>query len=162
MDILQNIYKLVDKCLYSYMKKHNYSLDKKDFKILDELKQDSRSTIKEIAKKTKIRPSTVHQRIKKLIDNDVIEKFTVKLNNLAVGESFIVFILVKTEHELSNALFNNPHVKEVFGVTGEYDLLMKLKFSDINDFNDFILDFRKDNSVITLTMVATTKIKEEI
>ena len=34
MDILQNIYKLVDKCLYSYMKKHNYSLDKKDFKII--------------------------------------------------------------------------------------------------------------------------------
>ena len=161
MDIFQNIYKLVDKYLYLYMEKQNYELDKKDFKIIDELKQDSRSTIKEIAKKTKIRPSTVHQRIKKLLDNEVIEKFTVKLSNLAVGESFVVFVLVKADHEIERTFFESPHVKEVFGITGEYDLLMKLKFADINDFNEFILHFRKHNHV-TLTMVATTIIKEEI
>src|SRR3989344_4771586 len=70
-------------------------LDNKDQRIIDILKQDSREPIREISKKTKIRPSTVHHRIQKLLENGVIEKFTIKLNNKEVGENFIVFMLVK-------------------------------------------------------------------
>ena len=141
-------------------------MDDKDKKILEILKQDSREPIREIAKKTKIRPSTVHQRIQKLIENKVIENFTVKLNNEKVGENFIVFMLVKggTTEYIDNKILSNVHVKEVFGVTGEYDLLIKLKFRDVAEFHEFILNFRKDRKEIqsTLTMVATTNLKEFI
>ena len=141
-------------------------LDNKDFKILEELKQDSRKSIKDISKKTKIRPSTVHQRIQKLVKNNVIEKFTIKLNDRAVKEDFIVFMLVKggTSEYIDNKILANMHVKEIFGITGEYDLLIKLKFENIGKFNDFILKFRKENKDIhsTLTMVTTANLKEEI
>ncbi len=141
-------------------------IDDKDNKIIEILKQNSREPIREIAKITKIRPSTVHQRIQKLIDNKVIEKFTIKLNNKAVGENFIVFMLVKgtaTEY-IDNKVLNNKHVKEVFGITGEYDLIVKLKFKDIEEFNDFVLNFRKEKKEIqsTITMIVTTNLKEEI
>ena len=141
-------------------------IDDKDRKIIEVLKQNSREPIREIAKITKIRPSTVHQRIQKLIDNRVIEKFTIKLNNKAVGENFIVFMLVKgtaTEY-IDNKVLNNKHVKEVFGITGEYDLIVKLKFKDIEEFNDFVLNFRKEKKEIqsTITMIVTTNLKEEI
>ena len=69
-------------------------VDDKDRKIISLLKENSRYSIRNIAKKTGIRPSTVHQRIQKLIKEKVIEKFTVKLSNKAVGENFIVFILI--------------------------------------------------------------------
>ena len=138
----------------------------KDEKIIAALKQNSRESIKEIAKKTKIRPSTVHQRIGKLIENNTIEKFTIKLNNKAVGQNFIVFMLVKgsTTDYIDNKFLNSGHVKEVFGVTGEYDLLAKLKFNDVEEFNDFILDFRKNKKDIqsTLTMIVTANLKEEV
>ena len=141
-------------------------LDNKDFKILEELKQDSRKSIKDISKKTKIRPSTVHQRIQKLVKNNVIEKFTIKLNDRAVKEDFIVFMLVKggTSEYIDNKILTNIHVKEIFGITGEYDLLIKLKFENIGKFNDFILKFRKENKDIqsTLTMVTTANLKEEV
>ena len=141
-------------------------LDNKDFKILEELKQDSRKSIKDISKKTKIRPSTVHQRIQKLVKSSVIEKFTIKLNDRAVKEDFIVFMLVKggTSEYIDNKILTNIHVKEIFGITGEYDLLIKLKFENIGKFNDFILKFRKENKDIqsTLTMVTTANLKEEI
>ena len=144
----------------------NMGIDNKDKKIIDVLKENSRGPIREIAKKTKIRPSTVHQRIQKLIGSNVIEKFTIKLNNNAVGENFIVFMLVKggTTQYIDSKILNNEHVKEVFGVTGEYDLLIKLKFENVADFNDFVINFRKDKKEIqsTLTMVATTNLKEEI
>ena len=141
-------------------------IDDKDRKIIEVLNQNSREPIREIAKITKIRPSTVHQRIQKLIENKVIERFTIKLNNKAVGENFIVFMLVKgtaTEY-IDNKVLNNKHVKEVFGITGEYDLIVKLKFKDIEEFNDFVLNFRKEKKEIqsTITMIVTTNLKEEI
>jgi DNA-binding Lrp family transcriptional regulator len=41
-------------------------MDKKDLAIIELLKKDSRYSVRDISKKTGIRPSTVHQRIKKL------------------------------------------------------------------------------------------------
>ena len=59
--------------------------------------------------------------------------------------------------------FKNKAVKEAFGITGEYDICLKCKFKDINEFNNFIMDLRnKRNLRRTLTMVSTVVIKEEI
>ncbi|MDP7324221.1 MAG: Lrp/AsnC family transcriptional regulator, partial [Candidatus Woesearchaeota archaeon] len=117
------------------------SLQDKDKKIIGLLKEEGRASIRDIAKKTNLRPSTVHQRLRKLQDDQVIEKFTVKLNNDAVEENFIVFILVNTKKHLSAAALSHPSIKEVFGVTGEFDLLIKCKFKDIVAFNHFIIEF---------------------
>ena len=141
-------------------------IDNKNAKIIEILKNDSRLPIREIAKQTKIRPSTVHQRIQKLIASKVIEKFTIKLNNKEIGENFIVFMLVKgsTAEYIDSRLLNNKHAKEFFGITGEYDLLIKLKFENVEEFHNFILNFRREKKEIqsTLTMVVTTNLKEDI
>jgi len=52
----------------------------------------------------------------------------------------------------------------VFGITGEYDMMVKLKFKDVTEFNDFIINFRDENKEVrkTITMVATVKLKEEL
>lgn len=140
-------------------------LDKKDRLIIDVLKENSRLSVRKAAKKTGVRPSTVHERIKKLVKEGVIEKFTLKLNNKAVEESFIVFMLVKggTKDYLDNKIINDKHIKEIFGVTGEYDMLLKLKFRDVEEFNDFLINFRKEQKEVrqTFTMVSTANIKEE-
>ncbi len=137
-------------------------LDGKDHKIIALLRENSRFSIRQIAKKSNIRPSTVHQRIQKLVKENVIEKFTLKLNNKAFGEGFIAFLLMTTKKDLPNLFFTNKHIKEVFGVTGEYDLIVKLKFKDVEEFNDYIIKLRKSAIEKTLTMVVTTTIKEEI
>ena len=139
-------------------------LDLKDHKIIGVLKENSRMAIRDIAKATGLRPSTVHDRINKLIREKVIERFTLKLNNKAIGENFIVFMLVKSEVEIPNSyIVSDPHIKEVFGVTGEYDLMIKLKFKDIEEFNEFVINFRKKFSLKnTMTLVATINVKEEI
>ncbi len=138
-------------------------LDMKDHKIIAELRKNSRQSIRDIAKKTKLRPSTVHERIRKLEKNNIIEKFTLKLNNRAVGENFIAFMLISSDKQIEEIHFKNPHIREVFGVTGEYDLLLKLKFTDIEEFNNFVIKFRNDTGIKkTQTMVATVNIKEEL
>ena len=141
-------------------------LDKKDVKIIEVLKENSRASIRDISKATKIRPSTVHQRIKRLVGNGVIEKFTVRLNDDDVGEGFTVFMLISgsPERYLDDKFLKNDHVKGIYGITGEYDLLIKMKFKDMNAFNEFLLDFREKYSKHiskTLTMVQTVKLKDD-
>lgn len=141
-------------------------IDKKDNKIIDVLKEDSRKPIRDIAKETTIRPSTVHDRIKKLTRENVIEKFTIKLDDKQVGQNFIVFMLIKggTKEYISRRIINNKHVKEIFGITGEYDLMLKLKFEDVEQFNKFLIKFRREQEGVknTYTMISTVKVKEEI
>jgi DNA-binding Lrp family transcriptional regulator len=138
-------------------------LDSKDLKIITVLKENSRLAIRDIAKKTQLRPSTVHLRIQRLQENNIIEKFTLKLNNKAIGEDFIVFMYITTKEDLLPSFFNNSHIKEAFGITGEYDLLLKLKFRDISQFNDYIIALRKNKAITkTITNVVTVGIKEEL
>lgn len=141
-------------------------MDDKDHAIIALLKENSRYSVRDIAKKTGIRPSTVHERIKKLIRDGIIERFTLKLNNKAVGENFIVFMLVagKPTEYVGTALLKHKNIKEVFGITGEYDMIFKLKFKDVEEFNDYVINFRKMNRNVikTLTMVVTTTLKEDI
>lgn len=138
-------------------------LDDKDLKIIAVLKQNSRLAIRDIAKRTQLRPSTVHQRIQRLIKNNVIERFTLKLNNQAINENFIVFIHITTTKDIPPPFFQDPHIKEAFGITGEYDLLLKLKFKDITEFNDYIIGLRKHKAITkTITNVVTANIKEEL
>ncbi|MDD9952873.1 MAG: Lrp/AsnC family transcriptional regulator [Candidatus Woesearchaeota archaeon] len=135
-------------------------MDEKDRSILDVLRHTGRASLKEISHRTGLRPSTVHARVKHLEQDGTIEHFTVKLDNKKVGENFIVFLFVKTTGHLD---VSNNHIKEVFGVTGEHDLLLKLKFSGIEEFNEFLLTFREQEVVQdTLTMVATATVKEEL
>ncbi|MBW2989013.1 Lrp/AsnC family transcriptional regulator [Candidatus Woesearchaeota archaeon] len=138
-------------------------IDKKDLAIIRALRENSREPIRAIAKRTKLRPSTVHQRILRLKEKGIIERFTLKLNNKAMGEGFIVFMLIKTKPSaIFDKLAGDEHIKEFFGITGEYDLLLKLKFKDVEDFNNYVIRFRKEQAIqTTLTMVATANVKEE-
>lgn len=138
-------------------------LDDHDHSIIDVLRRNARMSIRDIAKELKLRPSTVHVRLTKLTKNKIIEKFTLKLNNEAINEAFIVFILIATDKLIPNTAFQHKNIKEVFGVTGEYDLLMKCKFKDVVEFNSFILDFRKKHNLKkTVTQIATITLKEEL
>lgn len=138
-------------------------IERKDHKIMDLLRKNSRLSIRQIAKKTSIRPSTVHLRIQRLVKGGIIEKFTVKLNNKAYGEGFIAFLLITTRQDIPTTFLQNKHIKEVFGITGEYDLILKLKFKDVDEFNHFIINLRKYPSLQkSLTMVVTMTIKEEM
>jgi len=141
------------------------TLDRKDHSILEVLKRNSRASVREIAKLTDIRPSTVHQRIKRMIDIGAIQQFTIKLDDEILGEPLTVFILITGApgQYLDAKLFKSPAVKEVHGITGEYDIIMKCKFSDLSQFHQFLISFRdKYGKYInkTITMVETVNLKE--
>ncbi len=142
------------------------ALDDGDRRLLDALRGNSRASLKEIASRTGLRPTTVFNRIRRLTDAGVIERFTIRVNPSAVGEDFVVFVLVSglPERFADDWLLRSRHVAEAYGVTGEYDLLLKLRFAGKGEFNDFILDFReryKRSVTRTVSMIETATLKRE-
>ena len=140
-------------------------LDDKDLKIIEHLKQNARISVRDLGKKAKIRPSTVHQRIKRLVDNGVVQSFTIKLDPEKMGEHLTVFMLVSgsLDKYFDDRFMKSKHILEIHGITGEYDLLLKLRFKDMNQFNKFVIDFRDRYSRSiskTITMVETVRLKE--
>lgn len=140
-------------------------LDQKDLAILNLLEADARLSIRKIGTLTKIRPSTVHQRIKRMIKEGVIQKFTIKLDPEKFGENLTVFMLVagSLNKYLDDRFMKSKNILEIHGITGEYDLLIKLRFKDMKQFNKFIIEFREKYSRSiskTITMVGTVQLKE--
>ena len=135
-----------------------------DHKIIALLEQNARAPVQTLASATGKPASTVYHRIKKLEESGVIEGYTVKLDEKTMGKDFTVYVLVSgsTGNYLDENFLEKKEVTEVVGVTGEYDILLKMQFADILDYNKFLTDFRQEyvnNIRQTVTMVRTERIK---
>ena len=56
------------------------SLNQKDMTLLLRLSQDSRISLTALGKELKLTPAAVAYRINKLVENEIIEKFTITIN----------------------------------------------------------------------------------
>ncbi len=140
-------------------------LDPRDRDILTFLDHDGRASVRTIAKAVDLPPSTVHARMTRLERQGVISNYTVKVEPRRMGLGFVAYILVSgsAERYLDEEFLARPEVEEVAGITGEYDLLIKVRLARLEDFNSFLMDFRDrfdDYLDKTITMVRTARLKE--
>lgn len=124
-------------------------LDENDQKIIAALREDSSLSTRRIAKKILLPVTTVHNRIKKLVNEGVIERFTIEVNNKKVGLTLSAYILLKlefkhlfkrvgTQQDLASVIMKFPQVRSVDYLTGQYDAIIHALFKDIDDLNYFI------------------------
>jgi Lrp/AsnC family transcriptional regulator, leucine-responsive regulatory protein len=132
--------------------------DKTDEKIIDFLRNDSRESFVDIGKKLKLSESAVRRRVKNLVDNGTIKKFTIE-----VGEknttSAIVLISVDSSMDTSKVsikIAKLDGIKTVYEITGQYDITAIISAPSITEINTCIDALRKipgvidSNSVIIL------------
>ena len=62
-------------------------MDSKDEKILEVLRENSRLSAQQISRKTLIPITTVHNRMKKLVTEGIIKKFTIDVNPVKIGKT---------------------------------------------------------------------------
>jgi len=145
-------------------------IDKKDEKILIELKKNARQSTKDISKKVKIPRVTVHDRIKKMIDNGIIKSFTVKMDYKKIDLPTNVFVFVAitpnniTHRDLANRISKLPGAYEVHMITGEYDLLIKVKGKNIEEIGKIVIDKIRVMEGVSksFTSVCLETIKEDV
>jgi len=132
--------------------------DKIDEKIIEFLRNDSRESFVDIGKKLKLSESAVRRRVKNLVANGTIKKFTVEVGD-SNSTSAIVLISVDSAMDtskVSSKIIKIEGVKKVYEITGQYDITVIISAPSINDINTCIDALRKipgvtdSNSVIIL------------
>lgn len=132
--------------------------DKIDEKIIEFLRNDSRESFVDIGKKLKLSESAVRRRVKNLVANGTIKKFTVEVGD-SNSTSAIVLISVDSAMDtskVSSKITKVEGVKTVYEITGQYDITVIISAPNINDINTCIDALRKipgvtdSNSVIIL------------
>ncbi|MCF8325727.1 MAG: AsnC family transcriptional regulator [Cytophagaceae bacterium BCCC1] len=119
-------------------------IDEIDKKILMLLQHNSTLTYKEIAQKINLSLSPVHDRIKRLEQEGVVEKYVGILNKKMLGVGLTVFsqvTLIRQTREVSQifdiAIKQLPEVVECNFVSGSFDYLLKIIVADMEAYHNF-------------------------
>ena len=118
--------------------------DETDLRILRLLQENAQLTIKEIAATIHLSITPIHDRIKKLEREGIIEKYVTILNRKKLGKGLVVYCNVtldKQQHEhfddFNQAILQMPEVVECCVVSGTFDYLLKVVATDVESYHTF-------------------------
>jgi len=117
-------------------------IDDLDLKILSELSKDASVSVPKLSRKVNINASVVYSRIKRLIKRGLIKKFTVIINDEALGLNVKALTGINMDSKLRdnvlNELFKIPEVREVSEVTGRFDVLVAMNARSLDEMHQLI------------------------
>ena len=122
-----------------------------DEKILQILRKDGRASNVEIAKAVGLTEGAVRHRLKNLVDNGTIKRFTVELSP---GNEIFAIVMVKSKGETKKMMAEISGTgvpREAYEISGEYDGCIIISGKSMEEIDKGIDRIRKCN------MVADTK-----
>ena len=107
-------------------------MDEIDIKILEILRQDSRTKYVKIAEIVDLTEGAVRRRVKKMLEQGIIRKFTIETKAEVEG-----IVLVKTDPAQTRkvALKIKGVSDKVFEVSGDYDIAALIQAYSIEELN---------------------------
>ncbi len=122
-------------------------LDDIDRNILRILQENARTSYREIQDRLGISIGTIHNRISKLKTEEIIEGYTLRLNNVKLGYklTFLIRINVDGKHteEILDDIKDIPEVCSIFHTTGEQSAALICRFRESEDVHSFIRELNK-------------------
>jgi Lrp/AsnC family transcriptional regulator for asnA, asnC and gidA len=141
-------------------------IDETDVKILRILQTEGRIALSEIARRLDKGTATIHERTDALEEAGFIKGYRAGLDEEMLGFSEVAFVNVTTEagrvSSVAERLAENPAIQEIYVMTGESDLLLKLRVRDRDSLTDLLSDIGEYDGVVgTRTNIALSEVKEE-
>lgn len=124
-------------------------LDEIDRKLLVLLQEDNRVPVVELGKAIGVAPSTLNDRIRRLVKQGIITGFHAQVSAEKLGLDLLAFVFVgwsdpKTENEFLSRIAESPEVLECHHVTGAWNYLMKIRLKTTRDLETFFSGVVKD------------------
>jgi Lrp/AsnC family leucine-responsive transcriptional regulator len=149
-------------------------LDEKDRAILALIQENSKLTAKQIAKKIDAPITTVFAKTKRMEELGVIKEYRAILAPEKLESGTAAFILVSVSYRakaddvpisqrvVAEEIAKFPEVQEVYIITGDWDLLVKLRAESVDAVGKFVVDKLRLIKGIekTLTCMVFETIKE--
>jgi Lrp/AsnC family transcriptional regulator, regulator for asnA, asnC and gidA len=142
--------------------------DDLDLKILSELAKDASISVPKLSKKMNINASVVYSRIKRLSKRGLIRKFTIVINDEALGFNVKALTGINMDSKLRDnvlkELFKIPEVREVAEVTGRFDILVTMTARSLDEMHQIISEKvgRVEGVQKTETFIEMRKTSREI
>ena len=136
-------------------------LDEVDRGVIEHLRENARTTFADIGRALDVSDATVYNRVKRLMEMGVIKRFTIEVDEEAVGRMVSGFILVNVKpgavKEVSKQLTEIETVSEVYEVHGREDLIVKVRGKNLSELRTVILRVRAIPDVVETAFIPVFK-----
>ena len=113
-----------------------------DLKIIDILYKNSLTPFVEIAKQIGTADATVHIRVRRLMTEKIIKKFTLSVNNDLLGYSHLAFLGINIKSGFTDQVIETlsavDEVLEIHEMYGKFDLFLKVRAKGLVHIRDII------------------------
>ncbi|MGI0078683.1 MAG: Lrp/AsnC family transcriptional regulator, partial [Nitrososphaerales archaeon] len=117
-------------------------IDEIDLKILSELQKDASISVPKLSKKINVNSSVVYSRIKRLSKRQLIRRFTIEVNDdiLGYGVTALIGLNIdsKIREQILEEILHLDSVREVYEVTGRFDLIVKVKARSLDELHQTV------------------------
>ena len=117
-------------------------IDDLDLKILSELTNDASISVPKLSEKINTNSSVVYSRIKRLVRQKLIQRYTIEVNDKELG--YIVKSVTginmdsKKRNEIIDNLFKIDGVREISEVTGRFDIMVTMYAKSLNEMHKVV------------------------
>lgn len=116
--------------------------------ILKLLENDARISLSDMATMLDIDEKEIRKRITKLMKNQIIRKFKTSIDWKKIGEhrtTAIIQVKVVPQQRagfsrICMEISKDSRVKDIFVATGEYDLILLVEATNIDEISDFVTE----------------------
>lgn len=122
------------------------NIDQLDRSILQMLQRNGRATINEVSETVGLSPSPVARRVRLLEEAGIITGYAAQIDEVALGYGFSVFISVKLDKQIDEALVKFeaairlfPEVVDCWLMTGNRDYLLRIATKGLAEFERFLV-----------------------
>jgi len=137
-------------------------LDEIDRRILQTLRNDARTPFTDIGKGLGMSDATVHIRVRKMLDEGVIKKFTVDLDAATLGQRIHSLLLLDIEHghleEVAKQLVELVSVSAAYETHGANDLILRIDTIDLEELRGLVLQIRSIPHIKNTELVTIYKV----
>ncbi|KQB35325.1 MULTISPECIES: Lrp/AsnC family transcriptional regulator [Acidiplasma] len=123
------------------------SIDKKDTKIIEYLKEHGRDKISDISNALQMPRATIFERMERLKKEGFIRKYTVDLDYEKLGYSVLAYILIqydsKSKTDQRTLCANLAKLDSVISasiITGDWDIIILTAQKTMKDLSTFVLE----------------------
>jgi DNA-binding Lrp family transcriptional regulator len=126
------------------------TLDPGDIKVLRMIQENCRLTAREISDRTDLPVTTVFAKIKRIERLGLVRGYHAILDARELGVGTTAFVLasfayksedrVVSQRKVAKEIASFPEVQEVHIISGEWDILIKVKAKDIDSVGKYVVD----------------------
>lgn len=134
-------------------------LDATGIKILAELKNDAKISLRELGKKVNLSIPATRERIKRMEEECIIERYTISLNLEKTGFPVRGILAFSTDYNnpdpyLTRILEDIPEVQRWWSVTGDNDYYLEIVARSLTHMEELLTMLARHGKISTSVMLS--------